>query len=177
MGEFTNNAPLKLWRVDEPITARHLNEVIMAFNQLLTGNAGPRQLVRANVPAVRQFKVITEMEDYVTCNAFDGVDSGDLVYNVAKPYLLRRTPFDGETRKSITYTYSSNYQRTADDGVDTESQIIVPSYTAGDIIYAVMGIAGSTSVWQDTSSAEPGRNKIFWVDLNVDGRCWAKVSA
>lgn len=177
MGAPLSLQPLREWKPGDSITAQHLNEVIRRVNQLAAGVAPPRQIVQANVPAVRQFKIVSQDADYLKCNAYDGVASGDLVYYVAKPYLLRRTPFDGESRAGIEYEYSSDSARVADDGVDTEDQTIVPSYQADDIVYAIMGIAGGTSERLDSDeSGGETEPRIMWVDLNVDGRAWCKVA-
>ena len=93
---------------------------------------------------------------------------------IAKPYLLRRTPFDGLTRNDITYAYDSDTQRVATDADDdTETQQVVPSYVAGDVVFAVRDFSGGTGAWTAPTNADPV--EVVWQDLNVDGRAWAKV--
>ncbi|MDP1711946.1 MAG: hypothetical protein Q8K86_05765 [Candidatus Nanopelagicaceae bacterium] len=97
----------------------------------------------------------SENGDYLNVSTVSGSD----VYAVLKPYMLRRTPFDGLTRDGIYYTYLTDNERTAENaGSETEDQVIVPSYVAGDEILAVWGIVDGYPL----------------VDLNVDARAWAK---
>jgi hypothetical protein len=58
--------------------------------------------------------------------------------------------------------------RTADDGATTETQVIVPAYVVDDVIYAMRGIEGGTNVIDDQNES------VEWIDLNLDGRAWAK---
>jgi len=85
-------------------------------------------------------------------------------FYVAKPYLLRRSL---ASWNGITFAYSSNFEREATDGVDTEDQVIVPAYVPDDILYIVRPYGG-------TGTVDDGGNAIVWLDLNVDGRAWAK---
>jgi len=118
----------------------------------------------------QQFRVQSVGNDHITCHTWDGTTEGTVDVKVAKPYLLRRTPFDGETRDGITYTYSSAVEREADDGADTEDQVIVDSYIEDDIIYAIRRISGGTDVTVSTVDLQ-------WLDLNIDGRYWAKKAS
>ena len=58
-----------------------------------------------------------------------------------------------------------------EDSADTEVQIIVPAYVEDDIIYAMRGIKGGI----DTKNDDNPEQNLFWLDLNVDGRAWAKA--
>lgn len=88
---------------------------------------------------------------------------------IAKPYLLRQTPFDGNTLDGLTYSYTDGTERNVDDGTDNENQIIVPSYTikTNGVIYAAKGISGGTGVTVDDED-------LTWLDINVDARAWAR---
>ena len=113
-------------------------------------------------------------EDYLECSIYDPVTEyhGATVY-VAKPWELRASPFDGETwtyddGTSIEYTYDAAYphrKRSADDGADTETQVITPDYVIGGYIRL---LSGNTHV--DGGDSNP----CVWEDLNTAGRCWAK---
>lgn len=91
-------------------------------------------------------------------------DANSQNITVAKPYLLRRTPFDGLTRSGISYAYSSDIARTATLDATTESQVIVPSFVTGDLLFVADEISGGTGV-----------DGVSLIDLNVDGRAWAQV--
>lgn len=161
----------------EPVTAAKWNEHVTAINTLRKGVHPPAQIFperKAGTVTVALFQVVSVQTDYLVCNPLDGatgVASTDVV-NVALPYLLRRTPFDGSTREGISYTYTSNIQRTASDGSDTETQVIVPSYAAGDSIFAMRGVLrGTGAVLVDGNN---NTTALDWIDMNFDGRAWAK---
>lgn len=110
-----------------------------------------------NGARVRRFRIVNanDFPDHVVCVTWDGTTEGTREYDVLKPWSLRRTPFDGQSRAGIGYTHTSNVRRTASDGSQSETQVIVPNYFATDELYAVKTDEG-------------------WVDINVDGRAWAK---
>lgn len=116
---------------------------------------------------VEQFRFKTMGADTITCVRWDGVTEGVSVV-IYKPWLLRRTPFDGKTRVlqtdripptiTVSYVYSSPSKRTKSAGDIAETQYITPAYTVDDVIYAVPcdQLAG------------------FYLDINADGRAWAE---
>lgn len=112
----------------------------------------------------QQFKIVSIGADHLVCHAYDGTTEGAVIFFIAKPWLLRRslTAWNG-----MTFTYSSDQARTATLGASTESQVVVPAYVAGDVIYALGNVIGGNSV----VTASP----VNWVDVNADGRAWAKV--
>jgi len=124
----------------------------------------------AGAAQTQMFKVVSVEVDYIVCHAWDGETEGQEAVLVALPYLLRMTPFDGQTRDGITYDYDSEITRTATKDADTEDQVIVPSYIAGDVIFAATGIIGGTD------ATGPNSEVLDRQDLNVDGRAWAKVA-
>lgn len=156
----------------ERIFANGQNRVIEAVNRLSRGVAPPQQVFSGDkrpVPiGVRQFKLVSVQTDYLVCNEWDGTTQGDGEYKIALPWMLRQTPFDGQTRNGITYTYASASERTADDGSNTETQVIVPSYVAGDVIYGMKEIRGGTDTEDEAGDT------VGWLDLNIDARAWAR---
>jgi len=111
---------------------------------------------------VSKFTFQSSQSDYITCH--DGV--GADVY-IAKPAKLRGSvtseTIDGTT---ISYgTFSGDYtERTASAaGYTDEVQAIVPRFLVNDVIYAAT-VDGGTGVGSAPT----------YVDLNVDGRAWAK---
>ena len=113
-----------------------------------------------------RFKVQSINTDYLTCRTYDGTTTGSTDIYVAMPWDLRRTPFHGATVNGVTYTYSSNIQRSATDGTNTETHVITPPYFANCEIWAFRAVGGGTGV--TVSSAG-----LVWQDMNVSGRAWA----
>ncbi len=167
-------------RRGERLTARRFNEPIRAINRLVSGISqgqiiGRRSDRAVTVPAFIRMTIFSIGADTLLCQGIEdssGFTAGS-VY-VAKPWELRRTPFDGESRNGISYTYSSNVAREADDGVDTENQVIVPSYVVGDEIVALRGLDGGTGVTITINGIE---TPVTLIDLNLGARAWAKEAA
>jgi hypothetical protein len=119
---------------------------------------------------VQQFKLKEVFGDYIRCHSWDGTTEGQPDVFIAKPFRLRRDPFDQQTIVFDDYTasfsYTNNTKRTSTiDGV-AEEQVVVPHYKPDlDIIYAIDcdGLAITTN------DDEP----ISMIDLNLDGRAWA----
>ena len=85
---------------------------------------------------------------------------------VAKPWTLRRTPFDNQIFNNFLYVYIDQSTRDATDQSPpgkTERQYITPDYYLNSTIYCVRTVRGGTSVSQS----------IQGLDLNVDARAWA----
>ncbi len=131
--------------------------------------------------AVEMFEAVTESGDYLMCARVTGLDEDqqpipvdpgeeeETLFKVWKPWLLRKTPFDGKTRDGIEYTYDVHEvgKRVAEnEEEEEETQRVTPSYSlcnteegnehAGELIHAI---------------ASPGG----WQDINTAGRCWAAV--
>lgn len=166
---------LKLYVKGDPLTAKRLNEPLTALNKLMRGTNPPKQNFprkAAAQSAVTQYRYKSMAGDYIVCKTWDGVDEGTDSVTIAKPYLLRRTPFDGETRNDITYAYTSDFERTATNvDEDEEEQVIVPSYVVDDLIYATGGIVGGTDVFDANDEA------VTILDDNRDARAWARKAA
>ncbi len=133
-----------------------------------------------------QFVVLEEFDDYLACAPFTqpgddnsllpqeydaSLGSDSLVrVNVAKPYWLQQTPWNGKTvsvnGETITYDYTGLGERTADNGTSILTQNITPSYFAGDVILAVNG---ATGLLLDGIA-------VVWTDVNSAGRNWASSS-
>lgn len=122
----------------------------------------------ANQGLLQQVSVVSVEGDYLVCNPVttEGVNT-EVQKNIAKPYLLRRTPFDEGSRNGISYSYTSDIARTADDGSETEDQVIVPAYVAGDLLL-VRSVTPNTMV-------TVGEVTLKLIDMNNDGRAWAKL--
>ena len=116
---------------------------------------------------IREFTVIsecTEGENIYDCLLCHD-RRGRTVY-VAKPFMLQRTPFDGQTVDDVSYTYSTAFERQA-DGVE---QVVSPAYLFDGTEKILAG-----RVWQRTMKV--GGHKVEWVDLNTSGRDWLVAAA
>jgi hypothetical protein len=109
---------------------------------------------------------------------WDGTNQIGEAVRVAVPYLLRSTPFDGETRNLITYVYdftADPIERTATNAStsETEDQVIVPSFQYGDTIYAFGSVDGGTGVLADLGDGN--LEDVTYLMLS-DGRAWSQKS-
>jgi len=116
--------------------------------------------------AQQQFQIVSVFDDLLLCNRFrDGVaDTAQIT--VAKPWMLRRTPFDGITYQGVQYSYTGTDARTATQGEETEDQEIVPAYASGDILCA-QPVAGL--------GLSHGGASVDFQDVNETGRAWAQL--
>lgn len=108
----------------------------------------------------KQFAIDSIADEYVV--ATDGTV-------IARPPTLQN-PATNEN--GDTCTYSDEQSRTADDGTDTEDQIVYPAYVVGGIIYA--SLVDTTGVMYDPGGgADPVEAR--WIDLNLDARGWVQA--
>ena len=114
------------------------------------------------------FQITAIGGDSLTCNEyFPETDTTGSSVTVAKPFMLRKTPFDGETitypnGDAIEYTYDAvnpERKRVSDDGATTKTQYMTPMYYVGEIIRAAKG--------------ETGVGSLVFEDQNTAGRHWA----
>lgn len=166
--------PLKSFQRNKSIPAKRLNESVSALNRITRKSVHPLQVLRRprNRLIVRRYKIISQEQDILIVNGIQEKSETEGNVRVAKPFLLRRTPFDGDSRiaggEKISYVYNSNFERVATNTSGTdETQVIVPSYTVDDEIWAVHGIVDQTGVRINDED-------VGWLDLNTDARAWAK---
>lgn len=124
--------------------------------------------------AAQQFVLVSVHGDYLTCHTWDGAAEGGTDVFVAKPYPLRRTPFDAQTivigGVSYTYDYADDQTRNVDDGTDNEDQQVTPGFYAGELIYAIQ-VTGGT----DVAGEDDPYPAVTWQMIG-DGRMWARSS-
>lgn len=187
LGTFRFTAPLR--RVE-----RALNHVVDAVNanrlavgmgyrlkQTSNGTSLEIQVPRAEAAeaasSVQQYKLTGHFDDYVEAKTWDGTNLGTATVKIAKPYRLRKTGWDGVT---VSYDFNGTffplqYTYLATPGFRTarhtgsgalENQAIIALYNVGDIIYATEPIGGTGVTVSGTA--------LTWLDLNVDGRHWAR---
>lgn len=151
-----------------PITVRQTDD------EIVIGYAGRGGVAAGGGgPGLRLYRYVNHAldGDALECvEYFDGETSGATVM-VAKPRLLRRTPFDLNTYGGVAYTYSTDAQRTAVQGANTEVQRVTMDYTAGDWLWVAS--VQHTGVVHDDEDETPVR----LLDVNVDGRAWARVES
>ena len=119
---------------------------------------------------VAQFLVYNfhSYHDCIIARHWDGQTCGTAQIIIAKPFLVRSTPFDfalngGFLVNGIKYVYRNPVERTAyrTSPSSSEKQVIVPPYWANQLIYAQKGIVGGTAAKID----EPGPIKAEWLEI------------
>lgn len=159
-------------------TFRPVNEMTKAFNAVAPMPGAVRQVIpgagSVGTLIIRQFQITGMDGDYFEAKAYDGTTQTGSAIKIAKPFQLRRTPFDGEyiSGLQVSYSYSSDTTRTATHDDEDEEQLVIPKYLIDfSVIFAVKPVAGSTGVtWFDGEGDVP----IGWLDLNLDARAWAR---
>jgi len=128
-------------------------------------NISARRFERAAEPTDFDAIIKSVTADYLTCKELDADDAetGDTLY-VMKPWLMRRSVFDGQTVNNVSYTYSSDTERVATpSGGDPEDQLVTQDYYIGAKI-----IVGTKKTESDA-----GGNATQYYDVNDSGRAWA----
>lgn len=176
--------PLRPWRKGDDLSARHFQEPVDAIKSM-TGGVGPVNKIGGDKISflLTQFRVKTIQDDFITCVSWDGEGEGQSI-QIAKPFLLRKTPIDFITSEGYIrtlpngrankYNYLNTQKRKAEnifDSEDTEIQVIVPAYVEDDLIYCAKGVRGGLDAKNDATDQET----LFWIDMNNDGRAWAKA--
>jgi len=134
--------------------------------------------------AIRQFRIKTIQNDFYTCRAWSGTSEGDDDIYIARPFEHRVSNFNGQSivyssdgdAFTATYAYTSATKRQKTISGTAETQVLIP-YFKGDfhLIYAVAVSDALTVGASNTTLTDPNNNPITLLDLNVDGRAWAKL--
>ena len=143
---------LELIQTGEGLSATKANRSIHALNRITQGVRPVRQIVptpRGKKGAEQAIRVRFQVmgDDHI-----EGLDDEGRTVLVAKPWLLRRTPFDSELpeppplRDGVKYEYTDGATRTgiiegdplADPPIpdETEDQIIIQKFFPDDVVYA-----------------------------------------
>lgn len=181
---------LRRWRAGLfTLDHRQMNEPVDAINQMNRGVGVPRQVmetVGGGAPAQAQVKAGTVLlamdagltDDHLVCRAVGSDSETYTPILVAKPWLLRKTPWDGQTREQVRYEYDleDSTKRTAFDSTDAtikRDEQIHARYLLADVVNA---IAAVTDVELDTGEVGddglPIIIPVTLLDLNVDSRGW-----
>ena len=166
------------WRKGDRLSVKRLNETVDGVRDIIGGVALPKGKDGALTPypVIQHFEIDTVEKDWLVCFVVNTIDNatanvGDVPVNVVKPYLLRGSL---ATRNGIDYVYNlavlGYTERTGTRQSDsaTETQVIVPSYSQGDRIFAIRPVFGGTGRF------DANGNPIRFLDLNLDARAWAK---
>jgi hypothetical protein len=108
-----------------------------------------------------KYRIVSIQGDYLTCNPFVDGDYTSEVVNVLKPYKLRQST----TRPSFTYAYTDSQNRTATTGGQSQTQTVVPAYTVGDEVVGLL---------LDSTAFTVAGDEVLIIDVNTDGRVWAR---
>lgn len=135
---------------------------------------------------IRQFRVKTIQNDFYTCREWNGKAEGTEDISVARPFEHRVSNFNGQSIAyssdgdvfTATYSYASPTKRTKTVSGTAETQVLVPYFKADfHLIYAVNVSAALTAGPSNTAITDPDGDPITLLDLNVDGRAWAKLES
>lgn len=176
--------PIPRFEVGEKVTGlrNKLNQLADAIAVPLQGMNSPMQ----NTPyasdtgslAVQLKITANSSRDYLTCTSWDGTTLGTEVVIVAKPYLFQSLKWNGLTRTiggnviRLNWTAVDTLTATKVSDSTTEQWKVTMDYAVGDIIYAIGTIQNGLDAYYVDRSTQ-----IFiqLIDLNIDGRAWAKV--
>ena len=131
--------------------------------------------------SLKRFLVISVQNDHLVCKELSGVSAIGPDINVAKPYDLRRTGWDGITvtyavapypgapaTRNILYSYDTPILRRAAITLaglsTTEYQEIIPYY-----------VPNKSQIFAVEPENDTGVAVATWQDLNTDGRAWARA--
>lgn len=157
------------------LTAEQLNAIVRLITGRLLGVGGITVQTVGDLISIghivntkantlfQQMRIKSDQGDYLVCRSLDaGGNEGAADINVLKPFLLRRTPFDGKTVNGVSYVYQSNGERLADG---TETQLITQDYYVDAEIF-VMRINVNFEVSPNVFTS--------LADANDNGREWSE---
>lgn len=134
--------------------------------------------------SLQRFRLQSVASGVLVCRTWDGTTEGTTDTMVALPFKLRPVAYEFIDGRLIVYAYSSNTDRIASSsGIPDEQQNIVPRYLVprqftgpgpgfptitypGDEIFAAQF---------ETPLLLASGFPVFYQDVNVDARAWAKV--
>jgi hypothetical protein len=164
-------------RPEQYVDMVHIGDVPNSDKPILTARKeGPNWFLELpKAKRLTQFRVGENFGDYVSAfQSFGGIVVPDTFTLIAKRWLLRRTPFHGNTIDGIEYTYENAYTRIAENSTeDKERQFITPPYNPAALIYATQDPLHGTDVVTERAHGDiPAGTAVTWL-AEVDGREWA----
>ena len=154
-------------------SAQRTSRAVQRVESMPTRSPQKREGWRAR-GSVRVFRIENIHDDYLDCKLYNPItdDALDQIVPVAKPRILQRSAFDGQTISyeggdSFSYSYSNATERTATNtsNSETETQVVVPEYFVGDLILVTSAPTGLTS----SEGIDIQQN-----DINTAARGWVK---
>ena len=173
---------LDAYRNSERLSAAKMNRGVDALNRMTQGTRPVRQIVPpprgGKAKKAIRLRFQSMGPDHLVC--LD--DSGNEVL-VARQWLIRRTPFDGQTRDGISYEYSADNRRVASVGVEpdeeTETQEIIQKFVVDDEVWAeepeTTGVVVTIDGDPEADPPIPDRSVVVKLLMQSDGRAFAKV--
>ena len=133
---------------------------IVMVGQLITGTRSLCVIEcgdMSNMPINLRFTTVSTDGLSYLCESMDGLTTG---IEVAFPWLLRKTSYNGLTINGITYTYTDGTTREATNGLDTWDEVIHMPYFSDDIITVVVN-NGSLPDVASVPYVEISNNRIW----------------
>jgi hypothetical protein len=146
----------------------------------------PQAVKSGGDSTIRQYRIKSIQNDFYTCRTWNGSEEGTTDISIARPFEHRVSNFNGQSVAyssdgdvfTATYSYTSATKRTKTVSGVAETQVLVPYFkTDFHLIYAVNVSAPLTAGPSNTPITDTNDNPITLLDLNVDGRAWAKLEA
>lgn len=166
--------------VPDNVTAPSVGDQVMAhFTGTYTDASSVRQ-ARYGIfgagggASLLQTQIQSVGDDHLVVQTLAGSTLGGTDILVAKSFMTRKTPFDGNTVNGISYVYSTAVDRVATIASSTgfkQVETVIPRYNVGDVIYAQQV---STTIMTITVGSTP--QGITYLDTNNDNRNFVHVA-
>jgi hypothetical protein len=133
---------------------------------------------------VKQYRLKSIQNDFYSCRSWNGSTEGTTDIFIARPFQHRVSDWNGRSIAyssdgdafTATYAYTSATKRTKTIAGVAETQVLVPYFKNDfDILYAVDVKEPIKVGAAFTALTDPNGSPITIIDLNVDGRAWAKL--
>lgn len=137
MSQVETSPPIVIARPVQgrPVSASGIGQIVDTVNALTKGMKPPQQVTptprAVSGGAIEVMKLVRVEGDYLVCKRDD-----DTEVKVAKPFRLRRTPFDGLDYNGVGYVYANGNERTATIAGSNRQQLerVIPAYVVDEEI-------------------------------------------
>lgn len=195
-GDIGGSNPLKIWlnKIKTAIKRRtllpglgyklHQHESGVALEILNPGGGSvPAEEVVAETFRLKDVRIVSGPDvvslDVMRCRRYNPVTQIEATTDVylLRPYLLRQRSSRTVGLMTINYTYDAEGQRRTATSPGSpfvaENQVIVPTYEVGDILYGML--LDHPTQLNITPTGTPTVVTVEYVDINADGRAWARL--